>query len=113
MKFKEVFDAIGPCGPRIGWEMEACFELERTAESEEGQMVLAMNNGMFGEVEAACPAWWLPSWKHRLVLEAEGLREQEWRLVVAQLQIVAVALQFAVVSAVVVGPEVPIAGVLE
>lgn len=52
MKFKEVFDAIGPCGPRVGWEMEACFELERTAESEEGQMVLVMNNGMFGEAEA-------------------------------------------------------------
>jgi hypothetical protein len=52
MKFKEVFDAIGPCGPKVGWEMEACYELERTAVSEVGQMVLVRNNGMFGEVEA-------------------------------------------------------------
>ena len=49
MKFKEVFDAIGPCGPKVGWEMEACYELERTAESEVGQMVLVRNNGMFGD----------------------------------------------------------------
>jgi hypothetical protein len=32
---------------KVGWEMEACFELKRAAESPEGQMVLVYNNGMF------------------------------------------------------------------
>jgi hypothetical protein len=42
-KFNEVFDKAR----KVGWEMEACYELERAAESSEGQMVLVSNNGMF------------------------------------------------------------------
>jgi hypothetical protein len=44
-KFKEVFGKAR----KVGWEMEACYELERAAESSEGQMVLVFNNGMFND----------------------------------------------------------------
>ncbi len=42
-KFKEVFGMAN----KVGWEMEACYKLERAAENEEGQVVLVFNNGMF------------------------------------------------------------------
>ena len=42
-KFIEVFGR----SRKIGWEMEACYELERAAENAEGQMVLVLNDGMF------------------------------------------------------------------
>ena len=44
-KFKEVFGKAR----KVGWEMEACYELERAAESSEGQMVLVSNNGVFDD----------------------------------------------------------------
>ena len=44
-KFIEVFGNAG----KVGWEMEACYELERAAENAEGQMVLVSNNGMFDD----------------------------------------------------------------
>jgi hypothetical protein len=44
-KFIEVFGNAR----KVGWEMEACYELERAAESSEGQMVLVSNNGMFDD----------------------------------------------------------------
>ena len=44
-KFNEVFGNAR----KVGWEMEACYELERAAESSEGQMVLVSNNGMFDD----------------------------------------------------------------
>ena len=34
---------------KVGWEMEACYELLRAAESSEGQMVLVSNDGMFSD----------------------------------------------------------------
>ena len=41
-KFNEVFGMAR----KVGWEMEACYELERAAEHSEGQLVLVFNNGM-------------------------------------------------------------------
>ena len=32
---------------KIGWEMEACYELLRAAKNSEGKMVLVSNDGMF------------------------------------------------------------------
>ena len=34
---------------KIGWEMEACYELLRAARNSEGRMVLVSNNGMFDD----------------------------------------------------------------
>ena len=34
---------------KVGWEMEACYELLRAARNSEGQMVLVSNNGMFND----------------------------------------------------------------
>jgi|LakMenE01Jun11ns_1017448.scaffolds.fasta_scaffold9593136_2 hypothetical protein len=34
---------------KVGWEMEACYELLRAATNQEGQMVLVSNNGMFDD----------------------------------------------------------------
>jgi hypothetical protein len=34
---------------KIGWEMEACYELLRAARNSEGKMVLVSNNGMFDD----------------------------------------------------------------
>lgn len=34
---------------KVGWEMEACYELLRAARNSEGQMVLVSNNGMFDD----------------------------------------------------------------
>ena len=42
-KFVEI-DAASVSG-KVGWEMEACFELKRAATNSEGQMVLTFNNG--------------------------------------------------------------------
>jgi hypothetical protein len=34
---------------KIGWEMEACYELLRAAKNSEGKMVLVSNDGMFDD----------------------------------------------------------------
>lgn len=34
---------------KVGWEMEACYEILRAAKSSEGQLVLVSNNGMFDD----------------------------------------------------------------
>ena len=44
MKFKEI-DARQVAG-KIGWEMEACFDLERAATNSEGRLILTRNNGI-------------------------------------------------------------------
>ena len=44
MKFKEI-DASKVAG-KIGWEMEACFDLERAATNPEGRLILTRNNGI-------------------------------------------------------------------
>jgi hypothetical protein len=50
-KFVEVKGMIG----KIGWETEACYEVLRTAENEEGRLILVENNGMFDEsAEGTC-----------------------------------------------------------
>jgi hypothetical protein len=44
-KFVEI-DAATVSG-KVGWEMEACFELKRAATNSKGQMLLTFNNGKF------------------------------------------------------------------
>lgn len=76
MKFVEVFDAVGPCGPRIGWEMEACYRLLRAAENSEGQMVLVSNDGMFADrVETFEVGIWINSTAEHT--SHEGLTREE------------------------------------
>jgi hypothetical protein len=72
-KFIEVFGKAS----KVGWETEACYKLERAAESSAGQMMLVSNNGMFdkaavGTYEVAISAYATGDFRNH-----EGLTKDE------------------------------------